>query len=415
MAFGIAELILIGLLVAWLFEQMHLPGLIGLLVTGMLLGPFALDLITPELQRVSSDLRLIALIVILLRAGFELSRLALQRVGFRALLMAFVPCLFEVSTITLTAPHILPISTLEAAMLGSVLAAVSPAVIVPHMIELIEEGRGVDSGVPTLILAGASSDDAFAIVLATSFIGMYVGESVSLLQNIISVPVSIVTGIATGIGIGYLCYLLFRKMDPRATKRTLIVIGIAVMLLSFERGINSLFPFSALLAVMAIGFYILERDEHMAHEISSKLGKVWVFAQILLFALIGAEVDIPTALQAGAGGIAVIAIGLAGRSAGVQLSLFRSRFTARERLFITIAYLPKATVQAAIGSYPLIAMQSSGMETAPGMLILAVAVMSIILTAPLGSALITLTKGPLLTVCAAQQGQDAYLAAEESR
>lgn len=228
----------------------------------------------------------------------------------------------------------------------------------------------MDSGVPTLILAGASSDDAFAIVLATSFIGMYVGESVSLLQNIISVPVSIVTGIATGIGIGYLCYLLFRKMDPRATKRTLIVIGIAVLLLSFERGINSLFPFSALLAVMAIGFYILERDEHMAHEISSKLGKVWVFAQILLFALIGAEVDIPTALQAGAGGIAVIAIGLAGRSAGVQLSLFRSRFTARERLFITIAYLPKATVQAAIGSYPLIAMQSSGMETAPGMLIL---------------------------------------------
>jgi solute carrier family 9B (sodium/hydrogen exchanger), member 1/2 len=415
MAFGIAELILIGLLVAWLFEQIHLPGLIGLLVTGMILGPFALDLITPELQRVSSDLRLIALIVILLRAGFELSRQALQRVGFRALLMAFIPCLCEVSIITLAAPHILPVSTLEAAMLGSVLAAVSPAVIVPHMIELIEEGRGVDSGVPTLILAGASSDDAFAIVLATSFIGMYVGESVSLLQNIFSVPVSIATGIAAGLGIGYLCYLLFKKVDPRATKRTLIVIGIAVMLLSFERGINTLFPFSALLTVMAIGFYILERDEHMAHEISSKLGKVWVFAQILLFALIGAEVDIPTALQAGAGGIAVIAIGLAGRSVGVQCSLFRSRFTAKERLFITIAYLPKATVQAAIGSYPLIAMQSYGMDTAPGMLILAVAVMSIILTAPLGSALITLTKGPLLTVSAARQRQDAYLAAEESR
>ena len=415
MAFGIAELILIGLIVSWLFEKIRLPGLIGLLFTGIVLGPYALDLLNTEVKLVSSDLRLIALIIILLRAGFELSRKALQKVGFRALLMAFLPCLFEVATITFFGPKLLPVSYIEAAMLGGVLAAVSPAVIVPHMIELIEEGLGVDSGVPTLILAGASCDDAFAIVLSTSFISIYVGESVSILQNVVSVPVSVLTGVAIGLFIGYLCYRLFVKLDPRATKRTQIVIGIAIMLLSFQQNINTVFPFAALLAVMAIGFFILEKDEHMAHEISSKLGKVWVFAQILLFALIGAEVNVPVALKAGLGGLGIIAVGLLGRSLGVQACLLRSRFTKRERLFITLSYLPKATVQAAIGSYPLLAMQAAGMNTAPGELILAVAVMSIIITAPIGSALITLTKDHLLTPSADITHKAAYLAVEDSR
>ncbi len=415
MAFGIAELILIGLIVSWLFERVHLPGLIGLLFTGIALGPFALNLLTSEIQLVSPDLRMIALIVILLRAGFELSRKALQKVGFRAILMTFIPCLSEVAVITLFGPHLLPISTMEAAMLGSVLGAASPAVIVPHMIELTEEGLGVDSGVPTLILAGVSVENAVAIVLCTSFIGLYVGKSVHILQSIISLPISVVSGIILGLLIGYLCYILFKKLNPRATKRTLIVLGIAVMLLSFQEKINIILPFSALLSVMTIGFFILEKNEHMAHEISSKLGKVWVFAQILLFTLIGAEVDVPTAMHAGLNGIAIIGIGLLGRSIGVQVCLFKSKFTGRERSFITLSYLPKATVQAAIGSYPLLAMKANGMDTSSGQIILAIAVISIIITAPIGSALISLTKDRLLTSSTTLKDQDSYLAVEESR
>ncbi len=415
MAFGIAELVLIGLLISWLFEKIHLPGLIGLLFTGMVLGPYALGMLTDEIVLVSTDLRMIALVVIILRAGFELSRKALQKVGFRALLMGFIPCISEITIITLFAPKLLGITTMEAAMLGSVLGAVSPAVIVPHMIETIEEGLGVDSGVPTLVLAGASFDDAIAIVLCTSFIGIYVGDSVNLAGNILSVPISVLTGAAVGTAIGFACYWLFRKLDPRATKRALIVMGIAIMLLSFQDEVNTLLPFSALLAIMAIGFFILEKNEHMAHEISSKLGKVWVFAQILLFALIGAEVDIPTAIDAGLNGIAVIGIGLIGRSIGVQFCLLKSSFNRKEKLFITLSYLPKATVQAAIGSYPLIAMQANGMDTKAGMVILAVAVMSIIITAPIGSALISLTKDRLLTKADHLEERESYLAVEESK
>jgi solute carrier family 9B (sodium/hydrogen exchanger), member 1/2 len=334
---------------------------------------------------VGGDLRLVALVVILLRAGFEISRESLARVGFRALLMAFVPCVCEVAAVTLIAPVILGITTLEAAMLGGVLGAVSPAVVVPFMIGFIKQGKGARHSVPTLVLAGASCDDAVAIALTTSFIGMYVGQTSDLAAGVVSVPVSIITGIIAGFLIGIAVYKLFDRFNPRATKRVLILLGLSVVLLHFEESISNYLPFAALIAVMSIGFIILEKREYAAHEISSKLGKIWVFAQLLLFTIVGSQVNITVAAAAGLGGGLVVISGLLARSAAVQVCLLGSELTARERLFTGISYLPKATVQAAIGAAPLAAMAASGMDTAAGELILAIAVLSIVFTAPTGA------------------------------
>lgn len=389
MALGIAEIILLGLLVDWLFRKMRLPGLIGLLFLGVLLGPWVLNGITPGLQQVASEWQMIALIVILLRAGFEISRQTLAKVGMRAALIAFIPCLFEIAAVTLLAPSLLNLSVMEAALLGSVLAAVSPAVVVPLMIRFIEERRGADKGVPTLILAGASIDDAVAITLCTSFLGLYTGQSVNLTFDLLSIPFSIVTGITAGALLGWLLYRFFSQFDPRATKRVMILLGIAVLLLHLEKMLKGVVPFAALLAIMTVGFIILEKKEVFAHEISAKLGKIWIFAQILLFVIVGTKVNLPVALDAGLSGALLIAAGLTGRSLGVLLCLTGSGLNRRERLFAVISYLPKATVQAAIGALPLAVMQTNGMDTAPGELILALAVLAILLTAPLGALLIS--------------------------
>lgn len=395
---GIAELMLLGLLFDWVFRKMKMPGLIGLLFLGIMIGPYAFNLLNNDIQSVSQELRMLALIVILLRSGFEISRKALAKVGARAVLMSFVPCVCEVACITLAAPALLKISQLEAAMLGSVLASVSPAVVVPLMIQFIEEKRGTDKGTPTLVLAGASCDDAVAIVLCTGFVSMYTGQSVNIGVSIAKIPVSVVLGIASGLGIGLLLHSFFKKCDPRATKRVLIILGVAIILLQLQDLVEHIIPFSALLAMMAIGFIILEREERMAHEISSKLGKVWIFAQLLLFTLVGAQVNLPVAAKAGLAGAGVIAIGLVGRTIGVQLCLLKSHFNSKERLFVSIAYLPKATVQAAIGGMPLAAMAAAGMDVGPGEVILAIAVLSIILTAPLGALLIAWSGKRLLAV-----------------
>ena len=395
---GIAELVLLGLVFDWAFRKMKMPGLIGLLLLGALAGPYAFNLLNSETQSISQQLRLLALIVILLRAGFEISGKALKKVGARAVMMSFIPCVCEVAFVTLAAPALLDITRMEAAMLGSVLAAVSPAVVVPLMIGFIEEKRGADKGAPTLVLAGASCDDAVAIVLCTSLVGMYAGQSVNFGLSLARIPVSVVLGIGAGLGAGILLHWFFSKFDPRATKRVLIILGVAVLLLNIEERIGERIPFSALLALMAIGFIILEREERMAHEISSKLGKVWIFAQLLLFTLVGAKVNLPVAAKAGLAGAGVIAIGLAGRIIGVQICLMKSNFNRKERLFVSLSYLPKATVQAAIGGVPLAAMTAAGMNTTPGELILAIAVLSIVLTAPLGAYLISWSGKRLLTV-----------------
>ncbi len=400
MAISIAQMVLIGLVLDFLFRKMKLPGLIGLLLLGVFMGPHFLNMMDPAMRSVAADWRVVALVVILLRAGFEMSREALSKVGARALLMSFIPCVCEVGAVTIVAPHLLGLSYLESAILGSVLGAVSPAVVVPLMVKFIEEGRGEDKGVPTLVLAGSSCDDAVAIVLCSSFVGMYVGESVNMAWKVASVPVSVLTGILIGLGLGVFFYKLFDKFNPRVTKRILVLLSVSILLLHFQHTFENVFPFAALLSVMAIGFIILEKREHAAHEISAKLGKVWVFAQILLFTIVGTQVNVPVAFNAGVTGAAVIGIGLLGRSIGVQICLLKSVFNFRERLFIGLSYLPKATVQAAIGATPLMAMEVAGMSTAPGELILAVAVLSILITAPTGAILIAWGGEKLLRVSA---------------
>lgn len=387
MAFSIAEMILLGLLADWVFRKLRIPGLLGMLLLGVLFGPYVWDLMDPGFLAASSDLRMIALIIILLRAGFELSRDVLKRVGVQALLMSFIPGILEGGTIALLGPYFLPSLThLECAMLGFIVAAVSPAVVVPMMISFIERKMGAKKGIPTMILAAASLDDVVAIVIFTVFLGFYTGSSGNILLKFAGIPVSVIAGLAVGLLIGLLLVKLFEKFNPRATKRTMIVIGVSILLVRFQSLLDGWgIPFAALLAVMATGYIILEKRESMAHEISSKLGKLWVFASIMLFTLVGAKVDVSLAWNTGLAGLGLIVCGLVARSVGVVLSLIGSPLSRQERLFAVVSYWPKATVQAAMGAVPLSVMAAAGMDTAPGDVILAVAVMSIVFTAPLGA------------------------------
>jgi solute carrier family 9B (sodium/hydrogen exchanger), member 1/2 len=385
MAVGFAEIIILGLLADWLCRRIGLPGLIGMLLVGILLGPQMLGLLDASLLGAGADLRLIALVVILLRVGFQLSRSTLHRIGGRALLLAFIPATVEGVAITLAGPLLLGLSLLESALLATVLAAVSPAVVVPAMIKFIKERRGTAKHIPSMVMAAASVDDVYVIVAHGAVLGLYLGGQANLAGKILGIPLSLLLGSAVGIAIGYLLYKLFDCFNPRATKRLLLVIAVAILLVRFQHMLEGVLPFAGLVSAMAIGFIILEKREEMAHELSAKLAKTWVFAEIVLFALVGAQVDLGIAWRAGAVGAALIALGLLARGLGVFLCLLGSRLNSRERLFVAVAFSPKATVQAAIGSAPLLAMRSAGMDTGPGELILAVAVLSIILTAPAGA------------------------------
>jgi len=414
MAMSLAEIIVLCLLVDWVFRRFKIPGLVGMLMIGAILGPSVLDTIAPSLLEVGTDLRMIALIVILLRAGFELSRDTLNRVGKQAILLSFIPAAFEALTVTALGPRFLGLSTMESAILGCVLGAVSPAVVVPLMVRFIKEKRGTDKGIPTLVLAAASIDDVTVIVAYSVLIGIYSGSKVNILWKVAGIPISIISGIAIGLVCGILLYKLFDRFNPRATKRALAVLGISILLVKFGDMLEAKdIPFAALLAVMAIGFIILEKREHMAHELSAKLGKIWVFSEIILFSMVGAQVNFQAAAAAGLKGAALILIALAVRSIGTFLCTFGAGFSLKEKLFIVISYLPKATVQAAIGSAPLMVMSSRGMPTAPGQTILAVAVMSIILTAPVGAWAIAWAGRNLLTV-SPESGFSSSFAAVES-
>ncbi len=385
MAFSIAEMILLGLLMDWVFRKLRMPGLLGMLLLGVLFGPYVFNLMEPGFLEASADLRMMALIVILLRAGFELSREALNKVGVQALLLSFIPGVMEGSAIALLGPRFLPLTHLESAMLGFIIAAVSPAVVVPMMIGFIKRRMGAKKGIPTMVMAAASLDDVIAIVIFSVLLGFYTGTSENVLMKAAGIPVSILAGIGVGLLIGWVLIKLFDRFNPRATKRTMIVVGVSILLVHVQQLLEGIFPFAALLAVMATGFMILERREHAAHEISSKLGKIWVFASIMLFTLVGAQVDVSLAWNTGLAGLGLIVCGLVARSIGVLASLVGSPLNRGERLFAVVSYWPKATVQAAIGAVPLMAMKAGGMETAPGSIILAVAVMSIVFTAPLGA------------------------------
>lgn len=386
MAVSLAEIVILCLIADWLFKAFKLPGLIGMLAVGAFLGPALLDAIDPSLMRIGADLRSIALIVILLRAGLELSRSTLGRVGGRALLLAFVPAAFEAAAVTALGPMLLGLSRLESLMLGCVLGAVSPAVVVPMMVRFNQERLGTAKGIPTLVLAGASLDDVTVIVAFSVALSAYTGGSVNMAWQAASIPLGIVAGIAAGLACGAILYRLFDRLNPRATKRALAVLAVAIVLSQAEHWLAARsLPFAALLAVIAMGFIILEKRERMAHELSAKFGKIWVFAEIILFSMVGAQVDFSVAAQSGLAGAGLILLALIARSVGTWLCTLGSSLNPGERLFVVISYLPKATVQAAIGSAPLAAMVAVGMPVGPGQVILAVAVLSIIMTAPLGA------------------------------
>ncbi|HEY5620988.1 MAG TPA: cation:proton antiporter [Pontiella sp.] len=415
MALSIAEMILLGLLADWVFRRMRIPGLLGMLLVGVLFGPYVFDWMESGFLAASSDLRMIALIVILLRAGLELSREVLNRVGRQALLLSFIPGLMEGSVIALLGPRFLPLTHMESAMLGFIVAAVSPAVVVPMMIDFIERKMGAKKGIPTMVLAAASLDDVVAITVFSVILGLYTAGSSSVWLKFAGIPLSVISGIAAGLAVGWVLLRLFDRFNPRATKRTMILLGVSILLVRLEQILAGAgIPFAALPAVMATGFIMLEMREHAAHEISAKLGKLWVFASIMLFTLVGAQVDIALAWKTGLAGAGLIVCGLAARSLGVMLSLAGSPLNAGERLFAMVSFWPKATVQAAIGAVPLMAMKAAGMDCAAGEVILAVSVLSIVLTAPLGAMAIKIT-GNLLLEPSPDSDSAALDAARESQ
>ncbi len=379
MTFSFSLMLILGLLANWLFEKLRLPGLLGMLLLGVLLGPHGFDFMSPDLLAISSDLRLIALIIILLRAGLGLRRDTLNRVGKPALRMSFIPGLLEGGTLIGLGMYLFDLSFYEAGMLGFIVAAVSPAVVVPQMLGFIEARKGEKQGVPTMVLAGASVDDVVAITFFTLFSGLYVGNRVNPLVQVLEIPLSILLGILIGAALGAFMVFLFKRNHIRDTKKVLILLGVALLLKELENLLSGVLPIASLLGVMTIGFVLLEYYPQLAVRLSHKFNRIWVLAEILLFILVGSQVDVTVAWHAGGVGVVLLAGGLVARSIGVWISLRGTSLSRGEKYFATLAYLPKATVQAAIGAIPL----SLGVPA--GELILAIAVLSIVITAPLGA------------------------------
>ncbi|WP_270810091.1 cation:proton antiporter [Hungatella effluvii] len=369
---------LLGMLLSWAFQKIRLPGLLGMLLTGMILGPYALNMLDGSILGISADLRQIALIIILTRAGLSLDIQDLKKVGRPAVLMCFVPACFEIIGMILLAPRLLGISILDAAIMGAVVGAVSPAVIVPKMLNLMEKGYGVKKSIPQLILAGASVDDVFVIVMFTAFTGLAQGGTFSP-ASILSIPVSIGTGIVAGGLAGVLLALFFRKVHIRDSAKVVILLSISFLMIELENRLKGYVPFSGLLAVMSIGIALQKKRYEAAARLSVKYSKLWVAAEVLLFVLVGATVDISYAMKAGAAAVILIFGVLIFRMAGVFFCLLGTDINRKERLFCMIAYMPKATVQAAIGGVPL------AMGLGCGKIVLTVAVLAILITAPLGA------------------------------
>lgn len=380
--------LLLGLVLGTLATRLRLPSLVGMLLAGILLGPCVLNLLSPSLLGISADLRQLALVIILTRAGLSLDVDDLRRAGRPAILMCFLPATFEVLGMVVLAPRLLGVSTLDAAIMGAVVGAVSPAVIVPRMLKLMEEGYGTAKGIPQMVLAGASVDDVFVIVLFTSFTGMAQGGSFSP-AALAGVPVSIVLGAAFGLLIGFVLAKFFAKFHMRDSIKVVILLGLTFLLVALEDVIPV--PFSGLLAVLGAGLGLRRWRLVVAQRLTAKFGKLWVAAEIMLFVLVGAEVDLGYAAAAGLAAVATVLGVLCFRALGVLLCVAGSKLTRSERLFTVLAYLPKATVQAAIGGVPL------AMGLACGQIVLTVAVIAILVTAPLGAFAIDFSYKKLLT------------------
>lgn len=375
---SLALIFLCGTLLGSLFQKLKLPGLLGMLLTGIVLGPYALNLLDRSLLEVSADLRQIALIIILMRAGLNLDIRDLQKVGRPAILMCFVPACFEITGMVLVAPKLLGISVLDTAIMGAVVGAVSPAVIVPKMLRLMENRYGTEKSIPQMILAGASVDDVFVIVLFTAFTGLAQGEKISA-ARFAQIPLSIGLGLAAGIALGFLLAQLFKMLHLRDSIKVVILLSVSFLLVALETKLRGVIPFSGLLAVMSMGIALQKGRYEAAKRLSGKLSKLWVAAEVLLFVLVGATVDVKYAVSAGIAAFFVIFCVLVFRMLGVFCCLLKTKLLVKERLFCMIAYLPKATVQAAIGSIPL------AMGLPCGKIVLTVAVLAILITAPLGA------------------------------
>lgn len=372
---------LLGLLMAAVCQRIHLPRIIGMLLTGIILGPYVLDLLDVSILNISSELRQIALIIILLKAGLSLD---LKKVGRSAVMLACVPATCELLAFVIFAPMILNISRVDAAVMGAVLAAVSPAVVVPRMVHLMESGYGTEKSIPQMILAGASCDDIYVIVLFSTFVGMAQGGQVNAL-DFVNIPVSILTGVLFGALVGWLLgqlfELLYRKGSyVRNSMKVIIIMGLSFLLMALETLLKGTVAFSGLLAVVSMACALKMRaPKEVTGRLSEKFGKLWLAAEVVLFVLVGAAVDIRYTMEAGLAAIGMILLALIFRSIGVTLCLLGTNLNKKERLFCMIAYLPKATVQAAIGSVPL------AMGLPCGKIVLSVAVLAILITAPLGA------------------------------
>lgn len=390
MLLSIALILLVGMSMGWICRKIKLPSLLGMLITGIVLGPYVLNMLDIKLLGISADLRKIALIIILTRAGLGLDLTSLKKIGRPAVLMCFVPATFELAGMLLLAPRLMGMSLLEAAVMGAVLAAVSPAVVVPRMVKLMEEGYGVKEGIPQLILAGASVDDVYVIVLFSTFSGMMQGEGASVIR-FVNIPVSIILGIIIGLTIGVLLAFYFQKVHIRDTAKVLIILGISFLLAAAEDSLTTPVTFSALIAIMFIGVGLQKKREAVAKRLAVKYAKLWVAAEVFLFVLVGATVNIGYLGRVGVRALLMIAGALLFRMAGVWVCLLGTGLKRGEKAFTMLAYTPKATVQAAIGGIPL------ALGFACGDTVLTVAVLAIVLTAPLGAFAIDLSYRKLLT------------------
>lgn len=386
---SIALIMLIGMSAGWVCRKVKLPGLIGMLFTGIILGPYVLNMLDSSILLVSADIRKIALVIILTRAGLTLNLEDLKKVGRPAFLMCFVPATFEMLGMIILAPRLLSVSLIEAAVIGAVVAAVSPAVVVPKMIKLMEDGYGTKQGIPQLILAGASVDDVYVIVMFTAFTSLAQGGNVSVM-SFVNIPVSIIFGIIIGIIIGKALAVVWKKVHIRDTVKAAIFLSVALLLVGVEASLNTPITFASLISVMFIGIALKKDRPEVAFRLSQKYNKMWVWAEVMLFVLVGATVDIGYVAYAGVSSIVIIIGALIFRMAGVALCMAGTKLKLKERAFCMLAYTPKATVQAAIGGVPL------SMGLACGNTVLTVAVLAIIITAPLGAFAIDMTYRKLL-------------------
>lgn len=386
---SLALIFLCGLFLGAIFKKMKLPSLIGMLITGMVLGPYILNLLDNSILSISADLRQLALIIILTRAGLSLDINDLKKIGRPAVLMSFIPACFEMAGTILIAPGLFNIPILDAAILGAVVASASPAVIVPRMLNLMETGYGTDKNIPQLILAGDSVDDVFNIVVFTSLIGLAGGVQVSAMK-FGQIPISVFLGILVSIGMGVLLVLLFKNIHMRDSVKVILLLSIAFLFVALEEGVENIFPYSGLLSVMTAGVVLLKRSPKVAQRISDKYSKLWVGAEIFLFVLVGASLNPSYAMTAGLKTILLLVSILSIRACGILLCLIKTNLNWKERLFCTFTGIPKATVQAALGTIPL----AMGLPT--GEIILAIAVFSILFTAPLGAFILDTTYKHLL-------------------